>query len=315
MTGKTFPAFPAHAHLQFCVSGKRPMPTRHVLLCFASHTWSQYLLTLTLHWRHNELDGVSNKQPHDCFVNSLFRRRSKKTPKLRVTGLLRGNHWGPVNSMHKWPVTWKMFPFDDVIMIWKPRFKPHINDDAVLSGHSNDIDNRSTQRPWKYVNTLWKFLVYCCCCHKIWHHTMFCCRHSLQLWSCCQAAEQLNRYNHGIMVNSYPRHLVPKTTRTQDISYPRQLVPKTTRTQDDSYPRQTRTQDNSYPPRATRIQDNSYPRQLVPRPRATRALRDSNPRQIVPRISLYRNNWYFSGWSEILKQCSKVNIWFWHFLV
>ena len=27
VTGKTFPAFPAHAHLQLCVSGKRPMAT------------------------------------------------------------------------------------------------------------------------------------------------------------------------------------------------------------------------------------------------------------------------------------------------
>ena len=27
-----------------------------------------------------------------------------------------GIHWGPVNSSHKWPVTRKMFPFDDVIM-------------------------------------------------------------------------------------------------------------------------------------------------------------------------------------------------------
>ena len=26
-------------------------------------------------------------------------------------------HRGPVNSPHKWPVTRKMFPFDDVIMI------------------------------------------------------------------------------------------------------------------------------------------------------------------------------------------------------
>ena len=25
-------------------------------------------------------------------------------------------HWGPVNSLHKWPVTRKMLPFDDVIM-------------------------------------------------------------------------------------------------------------------------------------------------------------------------------------------------------
>ena len=29
---------------------------------------------------------------------------------------VRGIHWGPVNSPHKWPVTPKMFPFDDVIM-------------------------------------------------------------------------------------------------------------------------------------------------------------------------------------------------------
>ena len=29
-----------------------------------------------------------------------------------------GIHWGPVNSPHKWPVTRKMFPFDDVIMQW-----------------------------------------------------------------------------------------------------------------------------------------------------------------------------------------------------
>ena len=33
---------------------------------------------------------------------------------------VRGIHRGPVNSPHKWPVTWKLFPFDDVIM---PRVK------------------------------------------------------------------------------------------------------------------------------------------------------------------------------------------------
>ena len=30
---------------------------------------------------------------------------------------VRGIHRGPVNSPHKWPVTRKLFPFDDVIMI------------------------------------------------------------------------------------------------------------------------------------------------------------------------------------------------------
>ena len=39
---------------------------------------------------------------------------------------VRGIHWGPVNSQHKWPVTRKMFPFDDVIMMKKPVVFPTI---------------------------------------------------------------------------------------------------------------------------------------------------------------------------------------------
>ena len=70
----------------------------------------------SLLWRHNDHDGISNHQPHGCLLNRLFRRRSKKTSKLRVTGLCVGNSPGPVNSPHKGPVTRKMFPFDDVIM-------------------------------------------------------------------------------------------------------------------------------------------------------------------------------------------------------
>ena len=45
----------------------------------------------TLRWRHNDHDSVSNHQPHGCLLNRLFRRRSKKTSKLRVTGLCAGN--------------------------------------------------------------------------------------------------------------------------------------------------------------------------------------------------------------------------------
>ena len=78
------------------------------------------LICLTLRGRHNDQDGVSNHQPHGCLLNRLFRRRSNKTSKLRVTGLCVGNSPGPVNSPHKGPVTRKMFPFDDVIMIFKP---------------------------------------------------------------------------------------------------------------------------------------------------------------------------------------------------
>ena len=45
---------------------------------------------ISLQWRHNGRDGVSNHQPHDCLLNRLFRRRSKKTSKLPVTGLCVG---------------------------------------------------------------------------------------------------------------------------------------------------------------------------------------------------------------------------------
>ena len=39
--------------------------------------------------RHN--GDVSNHQPHDCLLNRLFTRWSKKTSKFRVTGLCVGN--------------------------------------------------------------------------------------------------------------------------------------------------------------------------------------------------------------------------------
>ena len=84
---------------------------------------------VSLRWRHNGLDGVLNHQPHDCLLNSLFGRRSKKTSKFRVTGLCAGNSLGTgefpaqmasiaenastwwchhdVNaSMKPWPQTW-----------------------------------------------------------------------------------------------------------------------------------------------------------------------------------------------------------------
>ena len=51
-------------------------------------------LAITLRWRHNEHDSVSNHQPHHCLLNRLFRRRSKKTSKHRVTGLCAGNSPG-----------------------------------------------------------------------------------------------------------------------------------------------------------------------------------------------------------------------------
>ena len=60
-------------------------------LVFSRHRDVNYS---ALRWRHNGCDSVSNHQPHHCLLNRLFRRRSKKTSKLRVTGLCAGNSPG-----------------------------------------------------------------------------------------------------------------------------------------------------------------------------------------------------------------------------
>ena len=69
-----------------------------------------------LELRHSERDSFSDHQPHDCLLNRLFRRRSKKTSKLRVTGLCAGNSPGTGEFPAQKAVTRKMFPFDDVSM-------------------------------------------------------------------------------------------------------------------------------------------------------------------------------------------------------
>ena len=81
----------------------------------------------SLHWRHNEHDGVSNHQPLDwirlttthvlqdilAVYSGTDQRKHQSSASL---AFLRGIHRWPVKFPHKWPVTPKMFPFDDVIM-------------------------------------------------------------------------------------------------------------------------------------------------------------------------------------------------------
>ena len=90
------------------------MKSRLPIIVDIAILWSR---NIPLHWCHNDHDSVSYHQPHGYLLNRLFRRRSKKTSKFRVTGLCVGNSPGPVNSPHKGPVMRKMFPFHDVIIL------------------------------------------------------------------------------------------------------------------------------------------------------------------------------------------------------
>ena len=74
-------------------------PSRHTVLHHLSavpHSQDKDIVrpntTWTLQWRHNEREGVLNHRCLDCLLNRLFRRRSKKTQKLRYTGIC---DWNP----------------------------------------------------------------------------------------------------------------------------------------------------------------------------------------------------------------------------
>ena len=105
--------------LWFCKQGK-------LIAAFLNNEFSQIIVDesyevnvylIPLQWCHNERDSVSNNRRLDCLFNRLFRCRLKKSPKLHVTGLCKGNPpVTAVNSPHKGPVTRKMFPFDNFIM-------------------------------------------------------------------------------------------------------------------------------------------------------------------------------------------------------
>ena len=78
---------------------------------------------MTLRWRHNALDVVSNHQPRDCLLSRLFRRRPNKTSKLRVTGLCEGN--SPVNG--EFPAQRASYP--ENVSIW---WRHHGDNDPTL---------------------------------------------------------------------------------------------------------------------------------------------------------------------------------------
>ena len=77
-----------------------------------SSTFHNNISFATILWRHNGRYSVSNHQPHHCLLKSLFRRRSKKTSKLRVTGLCAGN--SPVTG--EFPA--QMVSNAEIVSIW-----------------------------------------------------------------------------------------------------------------------------------------------------------------------------------------------------
>ena len=120
----------------------------HIIICKILirqnrvHRWCIVFLQLT----DSMVGGISGDHYDDVIMTTIASQITSLTvvystvysdadqskhQKVRVTGLCVGNSPGPVNSPHKGPVTRKMFPFDNVIMIARLRVqKPHVSGDV-----------------------------------------------------------------------------------------------------------------------------------------------------------------------------------------
>ena len=124
--------------------------SRYTLQCYFIYGEVTYfcgvsvVTTDPIFWRHNEHDGVSNHQHHDCLPNCLFRRRSKITSKLCVTGLCAGN--SPVTG--EFPA--QMASYTENVPIWWRHHALGVSLQWILnwylsiqSGHWNPIEDRT----------------------------------------------------------------------------------------------------------------------------------------------------------------------------
>ena len=72
--------------------------------------------TNTLHWRHNEHDGISQISSLQIYSTVYSGADHRKHQSSASLAFVRGIHRWPVNSPHKGPVTRKTFPFDYIIV-------------------------------------------------------------------------------------------------------------------------------------------------------------------------------------------------------
>ena len=80
-----------------------------------------YQIYPTLHWRHNERDGVSSIGPAIAKMQLFEHDQSQRFVQAQIKENIKAPYqwplWGEITGHpHKVPVTRRMFPFDDVTM-------------------------------------------------------------------------------------------------------------------------------------------------------------------------------------------------------
>ena len=116
------------------------------------HRWATVLITVTSWWGQWPITSLTIV--YSTIYSGSDQRKHQSSTSL---AFVRGIHWWPVNSPHKWPVTRKMFPYDDIIMgtqLYRQVCPAHLNighliavtwlkigsqDSSSCNGHQCDI--------------------------------------------------------------------------------------------------------------------------------------------------------------------------------
>ena len=124
------------------------------------------VLYTSLHYNDVIMSTMASQitSPPDCLLNRLF--KSKKTLRLRVTGLFEGNSPVIVNSPHKGPVTRRMLPFNDAIMVWNIVYQLFV---IILLTRQYLLEEPSISREISSPRVSWYITPHCrrLFCHQI----------------------------------------------------------------------------------------------------------------------------------------------------
>ena len=123
-----------------------------VTYSMSSKICTQLCVDVPLQWRHDGRKGVSNHQPHDCLLNRLFRCRSKKTSKFRVTGPCVGN--SPVTG--EFPMTYIIKSHHKIVCVLATETHLLKWDDISLRSVLSCLHSFNHLGWWRLISPKWK---------------------------------------------------------------------------------------------------------------------------------------------------------------
>ena len=134
-------------------------------------TWLARLHDRTPHYNDVIMGAIAPQitSPTIVYSSVYSGADQKKHQSSASVAFVWGIHRWPVDSPHKWPVTWKMFPFDDVIMcVADPTMttKWHAPHDRV---HTLRVSKLSFLARW----ILMHYLSWTCCWYDLDFYNAF----------------------------------------------------------------------------------------------------------------------------------------------